>query len=235
MASVERKRPRVVLLHGAGGGAWEWRVWGRVFTAAGVDVLAPDLQPADTGVAATTLDDYRRQVEALAGEGGVFLVGASLGGWLALSASARVEPSARILVNPVPPAGVPGWPPERRDFPEVIPWGSQPGFEATRRSLPDGDWHAHRLAHRNWRDESGRVMSALHAGAAVESFTTPTLVIASERDGDVPPSVSRTLATELGADFILIPGASHLGPLLGDSAIRAAEQALAWLQVRLGP
>lgn len=229
-----RNARRAVFLHGAGGGAWEWIAWARVFEAGGWRVSAPELQPAPGGLVATGLFDYRAQVEALAGAGGAVLVGASLGGWLTLAASAAVRPAARILVNPVPPAGVPGWPVQPQDFPGVVPWGSAPDFAATRRALPDGDHEGHLLAHRNWRDESGRALAELHAGAPVTPYLSPTLVLASERDADVPPETGRALAERLEADFILLPGASHLGPLLGASSVAAARLALEWLALARG-
>lgn len=229
-----RNARRAVFLHGAGGGAWEWTAWARVFEAGGWRVSTPELQPAPGGLAATGLADYRAQVEARAGAGGAVLVGASLGGWLALAASAAVRPVARILVNPVPPAGVPGWPVQPKDFPGVIPWGTAPDFPATQRALPDGDHEARLLAHRKWRDESGRALAELHAGAPVKPHSAPTLVLASEGDADVPPETGRMLADRLAADFVLVPGASHLGPLLGNSAVAAARLALHWLALERG-
>lgn len=234
MTVSDGKRPRVLCLHGAGGGGWEWEAWSAVLRAAGYGVDAPDLKPAAGGLAATTLQDYRVQVERLADGVPVILVGASLGGWLALAASATVKPLARILVNPVPPAGTAGWPPVRRDYPDVVPWGSNPDFHATRRALPDGDFAAHLLAHRRWRDESGAVMRALNEGTRVENHSVPTLVLSGELDGDVPPSVAGELARDLGADFVRVRGASHLGPLLGDSAPGAAVLARDWLDFVLG-
>lgn len=58
------RRARVVCVHGAGGGGWEWSIWARGLAVAGFDVLAPDLVPAHGGLAATRLADYREQVRA---------------------------------------------------------------------------------------------------------------------------------------------------------------------------
>src|SRR6478609_7416496 len=87
----------VVCVHGAGGGGWEWAIWARVFAHRGF-----------AGIEKTSFADYRDQVLEWcrgAGEGAV-LVGASLGGLLALAVAHAVRPAALILVNPLPPAGV---------------------------------------------------------------------------------------------------------------------------------
>ena len=79
----------VLLVHGAGGGGWEWNVWRGVLEAAGFQVAAPDLVPLRGDVAATRLQDYQAQVRAAlaALPRPRVLVGASLGGLLALDAA----------------------------------------------------------------------------------------------------------------------------------------------------
>src|SRR5688500_5816290 len=89
-----------VLVHGAGGGAWEWNVWRAVFAARGIDVVAPDLRPVAAGLAATGFGDYVGQVadalQALPRPRA--LVGASLGGLLALACQGQTD--ALVLINP---------------------------------------------------------------------------------------------------------------------------------------
>ena len=79
-------KPEVLFLHGAGGGAWEWNVWIRVFKAHGFHCHALDLLPSASGLAETLLEDYSQQVRQylLAMESPKIIVGASLGGLLAL-------------------------------------------------------------------------------------------------------------------------------------------------------
>ena len=43
---MSEARRAVVLVHGAGGGGWEWDAWARVFAAGDWRVFAPDLQPS---------------------------------------------------------------------------------------------------------------------------------------------------------------------------------------------
>jgi pimeloyl-ACP methyl ester carboxylesterase len=216
----------VVFVHGAGGGGWEWDAWARVFRAEGWRVFTPDLQPAPAGLAATRLDDYREQVaESLARArreaGRVVAIGASLGGLLVLLEAAEAD--ARVLVNPMPPAGLPGAP-----SPAVIPWGRRAALAGTRRAVPEADDAAALFAFRRWRDESGQVMDAARAGVALPASTAPTLVLASRGDTDVPFEASAALAHALGAALLPLPG-SHVAPLLGRDAAVAAAQAATWL------
>jgi len=222
----------VVCVHGAGGGGWEWGIWARAFAVCGRPVLAPDLMPAGGGLAATRLADYRAQVVAWCGAysaNGIDLVGASLGGLLALMVAREVRAHAVVLVNPMPPAGLPSPAPRS---PAVIRWRSDASLHATRRALPDADEAACMYAFRRWRDESGAVLDEARAGLVVDPPDCPVLVIASERDLDVPPEASRALAAMLGADFECIVGASHVGPLLGHDAARTASRVADWLHAR---
>lgn len=214
-----------VLVHGAGGGGWEWAIWSRIFAARGSGVRALDLVPCSAGLAATTLDDYVAQVCAWStGIAQPLLVGASLGGLLALLAAPRMRPAALVLVNPLPPAGIEPRT-TTREYADVVPWGSERSLAGTRRALFDADDAACLFAFRRWRDESGRVLRAAAAGVAASPPGCPALVIASECDDTVPVAASRALAAQLGADLRVLPGASHVGPLLGRGAASLAEQA----------
>jgi alpha-beta hydrolase superfamily lysophospholipase len=223
----------IVCVHGAGGGGWEWGIWARVLTVRGYGVIAPDLMPSSAGIAHTSFLDYRAQVlDWCAGAGSdIVLAGASLGGLLALAAAPRARPAALVLVNPLPPAGVLARP-LHEACPPVVPWGRERSLATTRRAMPDADDAARLHAFRRWRDESGTVLNEARDGIAVEAPRCPILLLGSERDADVPLPVARALATRLAADFHAIPGASHVGPLLGWSAARTAEQVAQWLSAR---
>ena len=223
-----------VLVHGAGGGAWEWAVWQRVLAARGVAAHAVDLQPVRGGLAATTLDDYAAQVEATvrAEQSPPVLVGASLGGLLAAMVAARCAVAALVLVNPLPPApwhaGLAPGPASAA----VIPWGSTASLAGTRRALADAMDATCEWAWRRWRDESGAVVDAARAGVDVARPGCPVLVIASDADDDVPAAASAALAQAWGASLWRLPGASHVGPLLGRGAASCAEQVTAWVASR---
>lgn len=222
-----------LMIHGAGGGGWEWDVWRRVFAAAGWHVSAPDLQPSAAGLGATTLDDYESQVRHwIRTTSPCLVLGASLGGLLAL----RCHPAARgatlVLVNPMSSAGLPGVAPLGLRYPVLMPWRRSASLTSTARSLPDAEpttWHA---AWRRWRDESGAVMNAAASGVPTERPDAPVLIVISDRDADVPAATSCALASALGADVLACADASHVGPLLGRHASDIAERVLAWLRLR---
>jgi pimeloyl-ACP methyl ester carboxylesterase len=221
---------RALFVHGAGAGGWEWNLWSGVFAAEGYAVAAPDLLPDAMGLAATQFEYYLEQVIA-AGAGASVLIGASLGGLLALKAVERLQPRALVLVNPLPPGPLSLRLPPREPYPEVVPWGRDADLAGTRRALPDADEATCLHAFRRWRDESGAVLNAARAGIECARPACPVLVLASTDDEDVPVEVSLALAAELQADALRLRGASHVGALLGNGATAAAEQAVAWLNM----
>ena len=221
---------RALLVHGSGAGAWEWLRWRGVFEAAGWEVVALDLEPSRGGLAATRFADYAGQVASALAETGpdTVLVGASLGGTLALAAASRLPVSALVLVSGVPHGGTPGWPRQPARFPEVVPWSTR-GVAETLAGLPDADPRPLDGAPIRWRDESGAVMRALWDGVQVSVPRIPTLALLGELDDQVPTTVGLSMARRLHADAVRLQGVSHLGTLLGRRAEAAARLALAWL------
>lgn len=215
-------------VHGAGGGGWEWAVWQRVWTAGGLPLLAPDLVPAAAGLAATGLDDYLAALHATARPlSRPLLIGASLGGLLALALAAPLQARALILINPLPPAGIQPRPRARRHDGPVIPWRSSRRLTSTQRSLADADAAAALWAFRRWRDESAAVLDQAIAGLAVEWPRCPVLVLASRGDADASFTASQAVAAACGAAFWPLQS-SHVGPLLGRNAALLAARALHW-------
>jgi pimeloyl-ACP methyl ester carboxylesterase len=216
----------VLLIHGAGGGAWEWNVWRRVYAAAGYDVVTPALQPAAGGLESTTLQHYLAQLRAAWPGRPPLLVGASLGGLLALALAAERDCAALVLINPLPPAAeAASLPP--RDYPPRIEWGRGASLAGTRLALPDADDAACAYAARRWRDESGQVLAQARAGVSLPSPRCPVLVLGSVLDDDIPIAGTAALAARLGASFWRLSG-SHVGPLLGRQAAGVAAAVLGW-------
>lgn len=218
-----------LLVHGAGGGAWEWNLWRGVLEAHAITVHALELEPAAGGLAATTLQDYRTQVrEALqALPRPRVLIGASLGGLLAAMCTDRAD--ALVLVNPLPPAPWHRQLPRREWSGEVVPWQRNARLASTRDALCDADGASVVSAFRHWRDESGRVLREAHAGIEVGKPACPALLIASAGDEDVPREIIFAMAEEWRSDRLETLASSHVGPLLGRNAPDIARQAVAWL------
>lgn len=221
------------MLHGAGGGAWEWAVWQRVFAAAGIASVVPDLQPAAAGLAATRLPDYSAQVRAQLDVMATprIVVGASLGGLLAWMNADLAD--VLVLVNPLPPLPWASSLPSRDQYPDTIAWGAQASLAGTRRSLFDADDAACLFAFRHWRDESGAVMNEAVAGIEARAPSCPVVMVISGADDDVPADVSQAVANHVQARVVFVPGASHVGPLLGRRAAGVASQTVAALNEAL--
>ena len=225
-----------LLVHGAGGGAWEWNLWRGVLEAHAITVHALELQPVAAGLAATTLQDYRTQVDAAlqALPHPRVLIGASLGGLLAAMSAAMPgnKADALVLVNPLPPAP---WHRQlpRRDWDDaVVPWWRNARLASTRDALRDADDATAVFAFRHWRDESGKVLREAYAGIEVDKPACPALLIASLRDADVPPEIIFAMAGQWQAGRLETLASSHVGPLLGGTAPEVARQAVAWLNRR---
>lgn len=215
----------MLLVHGGGGGAWEWALWQRVLAAHGYTAVAPDLQPAPDGLAVTGLTDYLAQLMALSGPWDA-VAGASLGGRLALELTARVGTPRLLLINPLLQAA----PDPARSG--VIDWADLPQRASTRRALPDADPGALARAHARWRDESGRAIA--EAGTwPIPLLPTSTRVslLLSREDREVPPEPAACWALR-HRHSLRWTTASHAGPLLGRAAAAFAEQWVRELQQR---
>ena len=226
--SLLAPKATVVMIHGAGGGGWEYDLWKPVFEKAGYRVVARDLLPAVGGLTATRFEDYLRQVQMWRPVSGkVILVGASMGGLLAMKSAELESPIAMVLVNSTTPAGVG---PLRKGAlaPPVIRWANGP-LRDTEISMPDSDRKTILWAWKKWRDESGAVLNEIRKGIPVRKPSCRTLVVIGEKDTDILPSTSRRLAKWAGAEVLTYPGMSHVGPLMGTRARKVAGDTVAWL------
>lgn len=223
----------VLMVHGAGGGGWEWNAWSRVFTAAGWITLAPDLEPAPEGLAATGFAHYRAQVaDAVARlPRPRVLVGASLGGLLALDCAEAVD--ALVLVGPLPPRPWHARSPITRGPNAIEAWGARANLAGTRIAVPDAGAGDAWFAFRRWRDESGAVLDEARAGIACAIPDCPVLVVASNADIEVPIDACRAMATWMGAELRVLENASHVGALMGRTATAIAADVVTWLNVNM--
>ena len=219
------------MVHGAGGGAWEWLIWQRVFSAAGIHTHAFDLMPNGL-LEKTHYADYLTQVRRQIAEfEPSVLIGVSLGGLLAAEAlvgeqitNQASKVRALILAAPMLKAGVAG-------TVVAVPikrWAHAPELSKTARALPDADSASIAFAHQRWRDESASVLNSAYAGRDFPVTKRGALVLIAEHDRDVPEAGLRTWAYSEQMDVQVVRGASHAGLLLGRSAAATAELALRW-------
>ena len=226
-----------LLVHGAGGGGWEYDLWRDAFERRGWRVVARDLEPGASGLAATSADDYVAQLAQwlppAERSSELVIVGASMGGALALRAAATLRPTAVVLVNSVVPR--PWAHPATttststsKPVPDVLRWAGS-SLERTARAMPDATPEVQRWACAQWRDESGAVMRALRGGYEASKPDCRCLFVISAEDTDVPPAEQRAWAAAWGATALELPGASHVGPLLGRAAPEVARRVVGWL------
>lgn len=221
----------IVCIHGAGGGSWEYDLWRPVFETAGYCLVARDLQPAAAGLASTTVDDYLAQIDLWTPKQEPFvLVGASMGGLLALKISEKISPSAVVLASAIPPAGLVS-DRCRKPYQPIIEWANGP-LEETQTALFDSDVATIQWAWQRWRNESGIVLQQLNEQITIQRPTCPTLVILGEKDQDIPYQQGLMLAQWANADVHLYSKMSHVGPLLSRRATEVAQAVVLWFQAR---
>lgn len=229
----------VLMIHGAGGGTWEWRDWEPVLRQNGLEPRAIDLMPNEAGLASTRFEDYLAQAALWFDEtqgdpsGPPAVIGASLGGLLALKLAEARPVSALVLVAPVPPAAVAEWDYRRREYPPIVHWGGGLELADTAASMPEADASTIRWAHGKWRDESGLVLQAVCDGVEAKPPDCPCLILCGAEDATVPPPVCAATAGALGARTHCFEGVSHVGALLGAYSTILAQEAAGWLSAEL--
>ena len=222
----------VLLVHGAGGGGWEYDLWRESFQRRGWRVVARDLKPGALGLAATSADDYVAQLAQwlppAERSSELVLVGASMGGALALRAAATLRPAAVVLVNSVVPRPWAHAAATTKPVPDVLRWAGS-SLERTVRAMPDATPDVQKWACARWRDESGAVMRSLRGGYEASKPECRCLFVISAEDTDVPPAEQQAWAAAWDASALELHGASHVGPLLGRAAPKVARSVVDWL------
>lgn len=222
----------LLFLHGVGGGRAAWDRQLPYFAERGYRALAWD-QPGYGGTPAVDPYDLAQVTTALEqhiGDEPAILVGHSMGGFIAQEAYARFPERVRALVLCFTSAAFGG---SGGDFARQ--------FVAARIApLDEGKTMAEIAARlmpamRGSRsDPSGlalaeRVMAAVPAQtyrkavqllttfdrrAQLERIAVPTLLIAGSDDRVAPPGVMERMAQKIpGAEFVLLEGCGHLGPM----------------------
>lgn len=231
----------LLFLHGVGGGRAAWDRQLPYFTARGHRALAWD-QPGYGGTEPVAPYDLERLAAALRrriGDDPAILVGHSMGGFIAQEAYARFPGSVRALVLCFTSAAFGG---SSSDFARQ--------FIAARIAPLDEGRTMTEIAARlmpamrgSRSDPAGlalaeRVMAAVPPETyrkAVQLLTTfdrreqlarirvPTLLVAGSDDRVAPAAAMERMAQKIpGAEFVLLQGCGHLGPMDQPDAFNAA-------------
>lgn len=225
----------LVFLHGVGGGHTAWDRQVPYFTALGHRAHAWD-QPGYGGSA--LVDPYdleqvagalRRLIESLGGDP-VVLVGHSMGGMVAQEAHARFPQLVKALVLGFTSPSFGGG---SREFVDkfitarIAPLDAgqsmaqiaarlMPTMRGTR-SLPEGLAHAERIMSgvppATYR-KAVQLLATFDRRAQLPGIRVPTLLMAGSDDRTAPASVLERMAQKIpGADYALLAGCGHLGPM----------------------
>jgi 3-oxoadipate enol-lactonase len=222
----------LLFLHGVGGGHAAWDRQLPYFAARGYRALAWD-QPGYGN--APALDPYDLENVAAAlqrrmgGEPAV-LVGHSMGGFVAQEAYARFPELVRALVLCFTSAAFSGGGGDfARQFIAArigpLDTGQTMGEIAARlmpamrgtRSQPEGLALAERImagvAPQTYR-KAVKLLTTFDRRAQLPEIRVPTLLIAGGDDRVAPPAVMERMAQKIpGAEYVLLEGCGHLGPL----------------------
>ena len=225
--------PPVAFVGDAGLGAWQWG-WQHRAVAGSFEVLVYDHRgvgrstgdDADVDQSVPTLAADLRAVLGAAGVGRPHLVGAGLGGLVALAYARRhgarslallgVTPGGRHAKAELPPAG-------ERPTPCAAPADVDavrsslaallsPGFRETQPDVVDGivEWRRDEDAPVGVCERQRAAMDA-HATADLHEVTVPALVVHGEADRLVPAADGRLLAGSLPrGEYVGHDGAGHL-------------------------
>jgi pimeloyl-ACP methyl ester carboxylesterase len=233
----------VILVHGAGGGGWEWDLWVDAVTEAGLsdqlELVALTLGPPEgKTLESTTLCDYTSQVVKAAKETcskKLILVGASMGGTLIAKAAEQL-PRVDGLVFVCTTTPSLGEVATREEDPPkygpVVKWAGGL-LQDTIDAVPDASSEVQCWAAALWRDESGAVLNEIDSGRVTCNVarlrSIPSLVVIPMNDTSIPPERQQAFATAIGAECVLtLEGTSHCGPLLGIDAKKTALDVFKW-------
>lgn len=237
----------LVLVHGAGGGAWEWIVWEETIRALqpSWECISVHLSPLEgKDYETTSLEDYVEQVISSGQTVNrdkrlLVLIGASMGGTLTAKAAETLQPDALVFVCTTIPLLIgrssSTRPPPAPLSPARIEW--QGGhLQATVDALPDATLDMCEFACARWRDESGAVVNSINAGVEVNLISptagggVPMCFVVPGDDDSIPPTRQVAFAHEIGAACVLeYEGMSHVGPLLGTRASEVCRDVVAFL------
>ena len=217
-------RPPVVLMHGAANSAGVWRYWLEALAERGWPAYALDLRGHGASVPVdlrrVRMDDYVDDVATLVGQLGrrPVLIGWSMGGLVAMMASARGLAGACVGLAPSAPvrsADPAAWLRPGVFGPEE--YGITSRDPADQPAMPDLDVEERVVALATLGQESRWARDERARGVVIESLPCPLLIATGTEDGQWPRA--RYADLHLPADFIEVDGTSHWGLVLSRRAL----------------
>lgn len=225
----------LLFLHGVGGGRAAWDSQIPYFSALGHRAYAWD-QPGYGGT--SLIDPYdleqvagalRRLIETLGGEPAV-LVGHSMGGFIAQEACARFPQLVKALALCFTSPSFGGGSQEFVDkfiAARIAPLDAgrsmaeiaaklMPAMRGSK-SLPEGLAHAERvmgaIPPASYR-KAVQLLTTFDRRAQLPAIAVPTLLVAGSDDSVAPANVMQRMAQRIpAAEFVLLEGCGHLGPM----------------------
>lgn len=253
VAHAAGEGPKMVFVHGASAGSWNWETFLDWFSGKGYDCYAVNLRghapnPALDDLGTVTTLDYVADVNALLDELGepVILVGHSMGGVVAQVVAAKRQVKALVLASTGPVSGVKfKHPPFNiwfvlhviKSIPAMIRKKAlKPGRKVLLKSVlnrmdPAGQAKYLPL----FVPESGAVGVEVLKGEVagdVSHADIPKLVISGDQDKTSVIEMQREIAEQQRADLIELPGHGHMF-MIEPGWEDCAERLYKWLREKL--
>jgi len=231
---------RLVFLHGVGGGHAAWDEQVGHFARLGYDCLAWD-QPGYGHAPASdpySFESVAAALRGVIGESPVVLVGHSMGGLVAQEAYARYPEKIAALALTFTSAAFVGssdfaakFVAERLDpldagatmkelAARVMP--QMGGSKAVEGAVERAKAIMAELSPATYR-KAVRMLTTFDRRADLPKIAVPTLLIAGSDDHTAPPAIMARMAAKIpNADYVLLEGCGHLGPMDQPEAFNAA-------------
>ena len=242
--------PKILFVHGASAGAWNWENFLEQFSAAGYDCYAMDLRghgdnPLLPELGKVVMADYVQDVKSVLAELGpdVVLVGHSMGGAVAQVVAQDTPLKALVLASSAPVAGVKFQNPPftlthlghiLKSLPAMIRKKPlNPGFKVMRlavfNKVPEAQ---QRAMFERFGPESGAVGVEVLKGTVTADLARvgfPILVISGTEDMTSIIAMERDIAAFHRADLIELKGRGHMF-MLEPGWQECGQQLIDWLQ-----